>query len=358
MNSQDPDYASALGVYVTSVSPDVRTNSNEITYWIDRTYQEFGDEFMVFSFYVDKQVVGFCQVVLFRQSRILFFDYLVLHKSHRSHGEYFQFARMLQEWIDNERFEFDYAVAEVSFESSQAEPTRHSVLLVTLFKQLGFGVAQCQYFQPVLGLDNPQSDMRAHLLIASRESVSSVKKETAIHIVHTIYFQHYERWYTPVIDNIEAYKLQLDKRFREFEKGLVTRDDVHVNGVDLLHPPVLPSPAPRAAKRTIIGPPLIVIVVFALFCGVFFVIQYYVQLPAQTVMLLFAASLIVFATIFAIFNEGARGILQTLLNTLKFFGQQNNVTRVSPKSRDKSHKRVEDMKNGSEVAVPREEVSK
>ena len=108
--------------------PDARTNSNKITYWLDRSYREFGDECCVLGFGVDRRVVGFAEVAFLKSSRVLFFDYLVLHKAHRSRGEYFQFAQLLQEWIDQQQLEFDFTVAEVSFESGTTAPSDHSVL--------------------------------------------------------------------------------------------------------------------------------------------------------------------------------------------------------------------------------------
>ncbi len=159
-NSKDTDYIDALAIYVESVSPELRTNSNEITYWLDRSYVEFGDEIVVCGFYLDRQVIGFAQFAFFRSARLLFFDYIALHEDYRCLGEYYQFGRMLQEWIESVGFEFDYAVAEVSFESASDKPTRRSLRLARLFKQLGFGAAECSYHYPPLGDNNPQSGMR------------------------------------------------------------------------------------------------------------------------------------------------------------------------------------------------------
>jgi hypothetical protein len=322
-NSRDLDYAAVLNIYVTSVSPDVRTNSNEITYWLDRSYTEFGDDFMIFGFYVNKKVIGFAQLAFLRCQRILFFDYIVLHKEYRRHGEYFQFVRMLHEWIDSERFEFDYAVAEVSYESSGPIPSENSMALVTLFKQMGLGVAQCEYYQPLLGTNNPQSNMRAHLLISSRERLKRLKRETVLYIVQTVYFQHYERWYTPFIPKIDNYKKFLQKRFRGLEKHLERHKDVVINGAKRPIDIIYSLPPDFISIRYQLRDPLIVVVAFGVFCAAFFYVQSRTQLGWQVIAILFAGALFVFATAFALFRKDQYKVLDSLLSgVVKLFGKQ------------------------------------
>ncbi len=322
-DSSDPDYASALAVYVTHIGPDSRTNSNEITYWIDRSYREFGDEFCVLGFFVDRQVVGFAEVALLRGSRVLFFDYLVLHRAHRSRGEYFQFAQLLQEWIDQQRLEFDFTVAEVSFDSGGMIPSEHSALLVELFKQMGFAAADCEYWSPPLGLANPQSDMRAHLLVGAREKISAVKREALVQIVRSVYFDHYGRWYRPFHQGAdsERYDELLTRRFDAFVRGLGSVDSVVLDGVKMLDPPMLPSGVPRASRPPVVLP-LVVVLVIAILSAGFFLLQSYLRLPTQTVVIVVAASVVVVVTGFALFDRSARAILRQLLAALsRIFGR-------------------------------------
>ena len=129
-SSKDPDYPLALAIYLSTVTPDIRTNSNQITYWLDRTYREFNDEFCVCGFYIDGKVIGFAEFALFRKEGVLFFDYLSLHPDHESQSEYLQFTRMVREWIDRQPFEFDFAVTEITFETAGPEPSERSVLEV------------------------------------------------------------------------------------------------------------------------------------------------------------------------------------------------------------------------------------
>lgn len=95
-SSKDRQYPAALSLYATTVPPDARTHSNEITYWLDRTYNEYGDEFCVCAFSLSRKVIGFAEFAFLRESRILFIDYLSLDESHQTQSDYLLFAAMLQ----------------------------------------------------------------------------------------------------------------------------------------------------------------------------------------------------------------------------------------------------------------------
>ncbi|MDP2875494.1 MAG: hypothetical protein Q8O00_04860, partial [Holophaga sp.] len=122
-NARDPNFVEALKIYTRTITPEAHTNTNEITYWLDRGYGEFGDEFCVFGFFKEDRVVGFAQLAYFRGERILFFDYLVLSKDERAHGEYYAFAGQLQKWVDASGLEIDYVVAEVSYDCGGSTPS-------------------------------------------------------------------------------------------------------------------------------------------------------------------------------------------------------------------------------------------
>lgn len=313
-HSTDPDFRSALGIYVTNITPDSRTNSNEITYWLDRYKKEYRDELCVCGFYLENKIIGFTEFVFFKEDRLIVFDYLVLHKSYRTHGEYYQFTKMIQNWVDEQGFEFDFAVAEVSYESSNAVPSERSVLLVELFKQMGFSVAACCHYQAPLGLDNPQSDMRAHLLITTRERINSVKRETLLSIVNTIYFKHNERWYQPLLDNPEKYHDLLAKRFCELKKQLDGSVDIELNGIKIptYRPP--PKRAPNENKWRKFAPAFAAALFVWLLCLGLIFLQDYFRVPIRSLIVTVIASLVIFVAVFALFDRKGQRVLDRLLD--------------------------------------------
>jgi hypothetical protein len=56
--SRDPDFAAALILYARNTAAALRTDTNEITYWLDNFSARFGNPFYVFGFYRNRQLVG------------------------------------------------------------------------------------------------------------------------------------------------------------------------------------------------------------------------------------------------------------------------------------------------------------
>lgn len=318
-SSEDADYVAALAIYVDSVSPECRTNSNEITYWLDRSYAEFGDEFVICGFYLDRRVIGFAQFAFFRGSRLLFFDYIALQEDYRCLGEYYQLGRMLQEWIDDAGFEFDYAVAEVSFESASDQPTKRSLRLARLFKQLGFGAAECNYHYPPLGENNPQSGMRAHLLIAGQVRPDRIKRETLLHILRAIYFQHYERWHAPFLQDRAMYNRVLTKLHRDTEKKLANTAEVIINGLKMFCPPRRVQSVRKSKVASLPLAPIFVLFSFGLFCSTLLWVQASTKLDYKVTGVVFVGSLLSLATAFALLRKDTRVVLDSLLAALNRF---------------------------------------
>src|ERR1043166_1865340 len=90
--SDDRNFQAAIKLYNRTITGPYRTNSNEISYWVDN-YERFApDQFCVTGFYSNELLVGYAQFAYFDNERIVAVDYILLHEHHRSHGEYFQFS--------------------------------------------------------------------------------------------------------------------------------------------------------------------------------------------------------------------------------------------------------------------------
>jgi len=320
--STERDYQSALlDIYQKNIEPDSRTNSNEISHWLDNYAKHYEDEFCLCGFYLESKIIGFTEFVYFRQKRIIVFDYMVLHKDFRNHGEFFQFAKLLQIWIDREHFEFDFVVAEVSFESANNIPSAKSISRVELFKMMGFKVADCLYSQPLLGLDNPESDKRAHLLIATREKVDCIRRETLLKIVSTITFDHYERWYKPLVSDVTLYSRLLTQKFKDFEKSLASNPEIELNGIKDCGGPgtVLTTPT-VPEEHTRIMPAICIAGVIWTSCLGVLIIPLWLHVSQLFLFSAIAASTLVFTVSFVLIYPNRKPVLIALLNSFnKFF---------------------------------------
>lgn len=242
LNSRDPDFAAALLVYVRNTPANVRTDTNEITYWLDEFSAKFGDDFYVFGFYRDRELVGYAEAAYLREERLIALDYLTLDEAHRRNNVFYEFVDHLKRYLENDHPEYRYAVAEITYGPNQQYPSQESRLRTRLFKLQGFKVIRAPYYQPRMMLDDPESEMKADLLIYSTVDLESLRTETYLSIVHTLYYKYYLRWDSVVPDTTDAYKRHLDELYSRIKAGIRRKQTIPVNGHKTILPPTSRKP--------------------------------------------------------------------------------------------------------------------
>src|ERR1043165_547635 len=136
-SSKDPDFASALLLYVRNTPPSVRAGSNEITYWVDNFSRTFDDDFYVFGFYRNRRLVGYAQAAYFRSDRVFALDYIAVDEKNRANGVFHEFVDEVREFMETEHPEYRYGVAEI-IRPRGDKTSDDKELLIRLFKQQGF----------------------------------------------------------------------------------------------------------------------------------------------------------------------------------------------------------------------------
>jgi hypothetical protein len=224
--SKDPDLAEALLVYIRNTAADIRTDPEEITYWIDHFAEKFGDEFYVFGFYCDGMVIGYAEAAYFVAERLIALDYIVVNEPDREPDVFLTFMRYLKNYLESAHQNYRYGVAEVTYGPGRQIRSRDTIKMTRLLQARGFHIIHGPYHQPALG-DNRESEMQADLLMFSTSEMDSIKPETYLSIVHTLYYKYYLRWYTygPVSKN---YKKPLDQLFRRIKKAVRERDRIFI----------------------------------------------------------------------------------------------------------------------------------
>lgn len=320
----DPDFQAALQLYMRLIPGPIRTYSNEISHWLE-SYRSFApDQFCVFGLYRDESIIGYAQFAYFCRERVIAFDYLLLHEQHRSNGRYFQFVDLLKEWIDEQNWEIDYVIAEVAIDLAPREPNKQPPL-IELFKQAGFSVADCSYYQPQLGLDNEQSDIRAYFLVRAGENMNSLTPAVFIRLVETIYFRHYERWYQPFLDDKKRYKEALASRFGDIKAQAKDKGEIELDGVKDTMPLKLSPPPPRRSNK--LAPYLSSVCAATLVLGMCFCLLWFqriFQRETSAVLSYLAASLVVSLATFALFYQKGHKILVEVLRFLKSFDKRKS----------------------------------
>ena len=237
-SSTDPVFAEAITIYTRAVESSIRTNSNEIAFWLDETARatttERPFEFVVYAFIVDGVVAGYAEAAYLEPQELYVLDYLVLEESYRGHNTFFEFAAQLGTALEVEHPGYRYAVVEVPTWGDHAHPSDYSRLLIRLLKLQGFKVAEAPYVQPRLGLDHAESEMPAFLLLSSRDRLTSLPTSTYLRIVDAIYFHYYLPWYARTGHRADAYREHLTRLTTALERQLSQGDPIRVNGLRMV----------------------------------------------------------------------------------------------------------------------------
>jgi len=244
-SSDDPAFAEALLLYVRNTPAAERTESNEIAFWLEQFGKGHDCVFYVFGFYRDEQLVGFAEVSYFSAEHLLVFDYLVLDAEQRRNNVFYEFVDHLRRYLEGAHPEYRYAVAEVCYGPNEQNPWPQARLIVRLLKLQGFHVVHAPYFQPRLLLDDPESEMRADLLIYSATGMEKLRVETYLTIVRAIYFKYYLPWNCGILEDAKAYERHLKEVYAKIEMSLKEKQTIVVNGHKLL----LDSPEKKPQMR-------------------------------------------------------------------------------------------------------------
>ncbi|BFI95494.1 MAG: hypothetical protein RSP_10040 [Rhodanobacter sp.] len=239
-STSDRAYVGAISIYASHTLPALRTDTNEIGHWLNHYNKTFDDHFHILAFYVNRDLAGFCELVYLKEINIIVIDYITIDEKYRGGlNVFFEFAEHVKAFIRRNHPTFDYIAVEVAPLKDDAE-ARYGLTLMRLLKMLGFGVVDATYIQPQLGQTNLESELQGALLLYPKPINGSLPRGGYLKLVHSIYYQHYVRWYGVHGEKYQSeYKSSVDRLYRKIE-AQVKRESVVVNG--LRHFPEKSSP--------------------------------------------------------------------------------------------------------------------
>lgn len=226
-NSREKDFIDALTIYSHNIAPEIKTSTNEIVYWIDNFNTRTSEELFVFGLYFNSVLVGYAQLVYFCEDKFVFIDYLCLSDPYKKNALFYPLYNLIENYLNDNRCDYNYIITEVSYRDDDTLIDNASVFLLNLLFMENYGIADAQYFQPLLGLENEDSYFENKLMLKSIEPIKRIKKETYLRLIHTIYFKHYLSWYEPFLaDKMNEYKKHIDHAYTILLKNV--KDDIHV----------------------------------------------------------------------------------------------------------------------------------
>lgn len=320
LSSRDPDFAAALMIYVRNTPANIRTDTNEITYWLDEYAEKFGDVFHVFGFYRDRQLVGYAEAAYFREERLIALDYITIDSAHRRNNVFFEFVDQLKQYFEDSYPEYRYAVAEVTYGSGQQYPSQESRLMARLLKLQGFHVIRAPYYQPRLMLEDAESEMQADLLIFSTSELESIRVDTYLSIVHTLYYKYYLRWKSVIPATVEGYRKHLDGLYSKICSGVKRKKNIAVNG----HSVILQTPRrkPVVTLHRIVSFSLQALLLIILLTAAMLGLKAAFNLSNASFAAIYILAISSFMAVAGIVSKEARIIFSEFVSLAKFFSRK------------------------------------
>lgn len=319
-SATDPGFSDALAIYVRCIPPSLRTDTNEIAYWVENYSRTYEDKFLVYGLYANREVAGYAQLAYFQTERLLVADYLVTDPKYRKHNVFFEFSEHLRTALTRDVGEVDYTVVELGYVESGGRLTDHGKVLVRLLKISGFGVVKAEYHQPQLGMSNHESEMRAVLMISAGNlfKISTLKTETYLRIVHAIYYKHYLRWYSIYTDQQSDYEKKLNRLYAAIKASTSKEKSVQVNGHQTVEKGESTVSQGTSDFRFAVFSSLCIIVLLFLLLGV----RELFRVPLMATVVVFLVLLVAFVAFLAVQSERAYKVMDRLMDFTESFRKQ------------------------------------
>lgn len=112
--STDSDYAAALKIYSETTPYEIKTNTNEITIWLDRKDSTDPFESMFFLLYYSEKLAGFAMMTYIKAQRIVVLEYIALETQYRVNTVFFTYINLLESYLHINQYDVAFILNEVS----------------------------------------------------------------------------------------------------------------------------------------------------------------------------------------------------------------------------------------------------
>lgn len=223
--SKDRDFIKALKIYNDSIAVHSKTDTNEISAFIDKTASP-NREMFFFGLYYNDIVVGYIECGYLKTTRSLIIDYFIIKDDYSINGVFYPFLSLFQQFLSSNLIEIDYYIIEVNFKSSDFNEDKESYYLRKLLFAEDFKTVDIAYSQPRLGVNNFESNLDMKLMLKSTNSLNTIRPETITAILHDIYYNHYINWYMAFMteDEIREYEKHIQNQEKLLNEQIKNRD--------------------------------------------------------------------------------------------------------------------------------------
>lgn len=229
-STRDKEYAQAIKVYLETTPPDIKTDTNEIAYWLDAPDRRRDWEMFFFALIYNDEVIGFAELAYLRPVKVVMIDYIATEVRFKKNSVFYPFLNMLIHFFIDSQLDFHYVVAEVSVRDNGTAIDSESAFFKQMVASEDFELANALYRQPYLGPSNKESNFDCNLLVKPIAATKYITRLTYLRMVKSIYYDHYASWYQPVMtkEQFAKYKAHLDRIYDAIEKAVSKRDTIEL----------------------------------------------------------------------------------------------------------------------------------
>lgn len=193
------EFLEALRIYSDTTPYEIRTDTNEITYWLNNISPLF--QLYAFGLYLNGQLIGLALNAYIPYTQIVVDDYLAVLEPYRINTLFLNYMGLIQNFYKDNNFNISYYITEISNKHNGSNINRESLMSLKLLCLDDYVRINALYFEPQLGLHNPESEFEAHLYIKSIDIPNKIQKTTYTELVKSIYYNYYLEWYRPILSN-------------------------------------------------------------------------------------------------------------------------------------------------------------
>ena len=222
----DDDYINALKIYNDTTPYEIKTPSNEITYWLEKQKTSTPFEIYAFILYLNNDVIGFSMTTYVKSTKIVVDEYLAVYDRYRIQTIFLVFESLIQNYYRDAGIEISYYMTEISYKESGKEIDRESRISMKMLCIEDYGKIDALYLTLPLGLENHESNFVAYIYIKGVEPIKSISPKTYLSMVESLYYDYWFVWYSPFLTPSETtvYKKKIDNNFELIKNNIEKYD--------------------------------------------------------------------------------------------------------------------------------------
>ena len=231
-SSLDQEFIRALKIYNDTVSTETKTDTREITYFVDNT-DDRPRELYFFGLYYNSKIIGYFQCGYLKQTKTLIIDYIILGNEYNHNSIFYPLFSLVQQYFSDNLVDIDYYVMEISIRSLEENVDKESYYSRKWLTSEDFRIINVPYPQPLLGISNYESNLDLRLMIKSSHTMSSIKVSTFMSIVNDIYTNHYIDWYSEFMnqEEISDYKEHINEQLNKIKESIKDKQVIELNSI-------------------------------------------------------------------------------------------------------------------------------